>query len=189
MTDIARLNLPPVDMGTAPDRARKVLEGAKRQVGFIPNMYANMANLPGLLETYLTGYGRFREEAGFDSWEQELVFLVVSAENGCHYCTAAHGMMAERTVGMSREVVDAVIAGGAPPDPRHAALCAFTRRMFASRGRPTPAELLAFRGAGFHDQHVLGIVLAIAVKTLSNYVNHVCHTELDAAFAPGTGAS
>jgi hypothetical protein len=33
-------------------------------VGFIPNMYAGMANSPGLLETYMDGYDRFRKDSG-----------------------------------------------------------------------------------------------------------------------------
>jgi len=32
--------------------------------------------------------------------------------------------------------------------------------------------------------HVLEIILAMAVKTISNYANHVNHTDVDDAFAP-----
>ena len=41
-----------------------VLGKAKAQIGMIPNMYGRMANVPGLLETYLTGYGAFRRDSG-----------------------------------------------------------------------------------------------------------------------------
>ena len=33
------------------------------------------------------------------------------------------------------------------------------------------------------ERQILEIVLAIAVKTLSNYANHLFHTPLDGAFA------
>jgi len=46
------------------------------------------------------------------------------------------------------------------------------------------AEAEAFKAAGYSDQHVLEIILALAVKTISNYANHVNHTEVDDAFAP-----
>lgn len=47
-------------------------------------MYANMVNSRGLLERYLFGYDRFRKESGFSPAEQEVVFLTISRENGCH---------------------------------------------------------------------------------------------------------
>jgi alkylhydroperoxidase family enzyme len=41
----------------------------------------------------------------------------------------------------------------------------------------------AFRQAGFEQRHILGIILALAVKTLSNYTNHLFKPEVDAVFA------
>ncbi len=55
--------------------------------------------------------------------------------------------------------------------------------MVAKRGLPSQVEVLSFLNAGYTDRHVLGIVLAIGVKTLSNYSNHLTHTPVDAAFA------
>ncbi len=45
------------------------------------------------------------------------------------------------------------------------------------------ATLQAFLTAGFQEKDVLYIVLAIAVKTLSNYSNHAFATPVDAVFA------
>jgi AhpD family alkylhydroperoxidase len=59
-------------------------------------MYAVMANSPGLLETYATGYAAFREASGFTPAEQEVVLLTVSHENGCEYCVAAHSFLADQ---------------------------------------------------------------------------------------------
>ena len=47
-------------------------------MGFIPNMDANMANVPAVLSTYLHGYGLFRKESGFQPAEQEVVFLAIN---------------------------------------------------------------------------------------------------------------
>jgi len=43
--------------------------------------------------------------------------------------------------------------------------------------------LQAFIDAGYSEQQALQVVLAIAVKTISNYTNHLCDTPVDAAFA------
>ena len=64
MTAEYKLNLPTKTLEDADANAKTVLEKAKARVGFIPNMYAAMVNSPGLLETYLDGYDRFRKESG-----------------------------------------------------------------------------------------------------------------------------
>ncbi|OYV33237.1 MAG: alkylhydroperoxidase [Rhodospirillales bacterium 20-64-7] len=178
-----RVSLPPVSLETADPQARAVLETAKAQVGFIPNMYANMVNSPGLLETYLDGYTRFRSGSGFTPVEQEVVFLVISTANGCDYCTAAHSMIADRMSKVPADILAALRSREPLADARLAALAKFTQTMFDTRGRPTAADLVDFRAAGYHDRHALEIVLALAVKTLSNYANHLFHTEVDQAFA------
>ncbi|MDZ7809981.1 MAG: carboxymuconolactone decarboxylase family protein [Arhodomonas sp.] len=101
--------------------------------------------------------------------EQEVVFLTISRENGCAYCMSAHSMLAEKASQVPGEVTEALRENRPVPDERLAALSEFTSRMFHTRGRPTQADVDAFLGAGFEERHVMDIVLALAVKTLSNY--------------------
>lgn len=55
--------------------------------------------------------------------------------------------------------------------------------MTESLGNLTHSQATAFFDAGYTESHILGIVLAISVKVISNYSNHIFHTELDAGFA------
>jgi alkylhydroperoxidase family enzyme len=82
-----------------------------------------------------------------------------------------------------QEVLDAIRAGADIPNARLQALAVFTKVMHDKRGNPTPEDVAAFLRAGFSEQHILAVVLAIAVKTLSNYSNHIFHTPTDTAFA------
>lgn len=182
MTDNARLSLSPVTLQNADPRAKAALEKAKASVGFIPNMYAGMANSSGLLQTYLDGYTAFRAHSGFTPAEQEVVFLTISRENGCEYCMAAHSMIAEKVSKVPADVLGALRSAASIADPRLAALSTFTSRMFTTRGRPTADDLKAFLSAGYKEEQVLEIVLALAVKTLSNYANHVNNPKVDDAF-------
>ena len=150
-------------------------------IGMIPNMYANMANAPGLLETYLSGYAAFRSESGLSAAEQETVFLTISRVNGCSYCVTAHSTIADMTK-IPTEITDALRNGTTLPDPKLDALATFTLAMLETRGLPSHAQVDAFLGAGYTEQHVLFVVLALAVKTISNYSNHLFHTPVDAAF-------
>lgn len=162
-----------------------ILAKAKAQVGFIPNMYAGMANVPGVLETYLSGYAAFRADAKFSKIEQEVIFLAISRANGCEYCVTVHSAVADMAK-VPTEITDAIRDGKPLPDERLDALTRFTATMVESRGLPTADDLTAFLDAGFTETDVLQIVLAIGVKTLSNYSNHLLHTPIDDIFASRT---
>lgn len=178
-----KLPFPPLSPTQAASPARERLEEARERLGFIPNMYGVMANSPGLLDTYVHGYNLFRTLSGFSPAEQEVVFLAISRENGCTYCVAAHSFIADKMSGVPAAVTDAIRDGAPIPDAKLAALHDFARLMVRQRGLPTQADADTFLAAGYTERHILEIVLAIAVKTLSNYANHVFHTPVDAAFA------
>jgi alkylhydroperoxidase family enzyme len=68
-------------------------------------------------------------------------------------------------------------------DEKLKALHNFTKIMNESRGNPTPEEAKKFLDAGYSEKQILAIILAQAVKTISNYSNHIFHTEVDEAFS------
>lgn len=182
MTNIAKLSLKPTNFEAAEGRTKEVLEVGKKSAGGIPNMYAGMANSPALLDTYLHGYQLFRRESGFTAAEQELVFLSIARVNECTYCVAAHSFLAGAVSKTPEQAVQAVRNDSPIADPKLAALGAFTQTMVSSRGKPTPEQLATFLAAGYTENNVLEIILAIAVKTISNYSNHILHTPVDAMF-------
>lgn len=184
MSNIIIHNIPPVDHATAQGQKKEVLDLALKQVGFIPNMYANMANAPGLLNTYLIGYDTFRKESGFTSVEQEVVFLAVSQYNGCNYCTAAHSMIAEKMSGVPRDILQAIRDRQPIPDTKLAALAGMAVEMVAKHGQPSTEIVKTFLAAGYQEQDLLYIMLAASVKVLSNYSNQAFGTPLDKSFAP-----
>jgi uncharacterized peroxidase-related enzyme len=176
------LSLPARTLDDPDPAVAAVLAEAKAKSGMIPNMYARMANVPGLLETYLTGYAAFRSGSGFTAAEQETVLLTISRFNGCTYCVAAHSALADMNK-VPAEVTDAIRDGKPIPDERLAALAAFTEVIVERRGLPSAAQVDDFLAAGFTETDILQIVLAVSVKTISNYTNHLFHTPVDPAFA------
>ena len=175
--------LKPVDPAQAEGPQKEVLDKAKARTGMIPNMYANMANAPAVLDTYLHGYGLFRSESGFTPPEQEVVFLAASQSNGCTYCMAAHSMIADKVSKLAPETLRAIREGRPITDARMAALYRLTVEMVRTQGRPSEQTVQAFLDAGFDEKKLLYIVLALAVKTLSNFSNHAFATEVDERFA------
>jgi len=151
-------------------------------MGFIPNMYAAMANSPVLLNTYASGYKLFREQSGFSAVEQEVIFLAISRENECDYCMAAHSFVADAISNVPVEITNAIRNDALVPDLKLAALVDFTRVMVKERGMPTSSDVEAFIGVGYSEVGILEIIQAISVKTISNYSNHLFHTKLDEVF-------
>lgn len=183
MTAEYKLQTAPVSDDQATGLGKDLLDGARAKLGFVPNMYRGMAINPGLLSTYLHGYAHFREQANFTAPEQEVVFLTISLANGCDYCTAAHSMLAVKVSKLSEAHTQALRDGKPLDDAKLEALRRFTHHMWETRGLPSTAEAEAFKAAGYSDVHILEIILAMAVKTISNYANHVNHSEVDDAFA------
>jgi uncharacterized peroxidase-related enzyme len=167
-------------------KARAGLQQAQEKMGFIPNMYARMANSPGLFDTYQQGYAVFRAESGFTPAEQEVVFLTISRVNGCEYCMAAHSFVADKMSNVPGIVTDAIRNDIEIPDERLSALGKFTQVMVERHGLPETSDVEAFLAVGYTERQILEIILAISVKTLSNYANHLFHTPVDAMFASRT---
>lgn len=184
MTAEYKTGLAPIANEQAQGDTREILESVEKQIGFVPNMHRAMANSPGFLSTYTHGYMAFRNGSGFTPQEQETVFLVISRENGCDYCTAAHSMIAAKVSKLDADTIKALNTGSPLAEPKLQALAVFTQHAFESRGLITSAEATAFLTAGFSEKQIMEVILAIAVKTLSNYSNHIFHNDLDAAFEP-----
>ncbi|MGS1116852.1 carboxymuconolactone decarboxylase family protein [Castellaniella sp. UC4442_H9] len=92
----ARLTLGLLSEEDAGEKGGELLRNVRKKQGRVPNMYAEMVHAPGALSTYLHGYDWFRKESSFTPAEQEVILLTISRENTCHYCIAAHSMIAEK---------------------------------------------------------------------------------------------
>lgn len=160
----------------------KILKNTKRALGFVPNMYSTMANNPALLDAYTYSYTTFRENSGFSSQEQEVVFLTISFENECDYCMAAHSFIADKMSNVPVDVTNAIRNNTEIGDSKLKALSTFTKLMIEKRGLPSQDDINAFLGAGYTENNILGVITGIGIKAMSNYFNHVFNTPVDNAF-------
>ena len=85
--------------------------------------------------------------------------------------------------GVPADVLQPIRARSPIPDATLAALAAMTVEMVAKHGQPDHAVAKAFLAAGYTESHLLYIVLAAAVKVLSNYSNQAFGTTVDEEFA------
>jgi len=166
---------------TSTDRAEQVRDTAKQAFGFVPNLVDEMAtHNPAVAQTYLAANGAI-ENGVLSPAEQQVVILAISAHNDCHYCTKAHAA-AGAQAGLSEDTIDTILEGGLPENDRHRQLVRLTRRIASKRGWLDDGDLSEFVDAGLDRDVVYEVVTLIGIKTISNYVNHIAHTEVDAAF-------
>ena len=162
-------------------RAREVLDRVENTYGFIPNVYREIAeHSPAVAELYLKANELFAG-ASLTPQETQAVILAVSAYNDCHYCTKAHRMVG-KMVGLPEDAMDTLIAGGLPDDVRLRALTVATRRIMGKRGWLGDDDLAEFEALGLERGQLYEIVALIGIKTITNYVNHIAHTEIDPQF-------
>ncbi|WP_321827781.1 carboxymuconolactone decarboxylase family protein [Maribacter dokdonensis] len=182
MNTTRKIALEAKSIETANTLSSNLLEVSKKRAGMIPNMYATMANNDALLDAYIHSYESFRKNAGFTPQEQEVVFLSMNYENNCEYCMAAHSIIADRVSKVPKEVTDAIRNNTEIPDEKLKALSLFSKIMIEKRGYPSEADIENFLNAGYTKSHILGIITGAAVKTLSNYTNHIFDIPVDKAF-------
>lgn len=178
---MSNLKFPLHTPATAPAASKPAFEKLKKTLGFIPNLYAHLAEAPAALNGYLALGDQFNQTS-LSPVERQVVLLSTSIENGCDYCAAAHSFVARNLVKADAGIIDALRARRDLPDTRLNALARFTRELVNTRGRPAPAALNAFYAAGYDQRAVLEVITGVALKTLSNYVNHLTETPLDPAF-------
>ena len=168
---------------TAPQASRPLLQNVEKQLKLIPNLLGVMAESPATMEAYLTLADIF-DKTIFTVTERQLVLLSISRFRNCSYCLAAHGTVAKMQK-IPTEIIHAVYYNQPLIDTKLEALRTFTRAVLEVDGWVKHKALQAFYQAGYQKQQVLEVVLGISFKTLSNYVNHINNTPIDAAFLSG----
>lgn len=165
----------------APEESKTLLNAAKENFGFVPNLLGEFAEAPAVLEGYLK-LNEIVGKTSFSAKEQQLAILTVSIENECHYCSAIHSTILKNQLNVDEEIVDAVRNGEPVPNEKYNALVSYVQTVVNKHGFVDDSEIESFINAGYSKQNVLEVNLIAALKTISNYTNHIADTPLDEAF-------
>ncbi len=165
---------------SAPEASKPLLEGARRHLGFIPNLFGILAEAPVALETYLALSG-LEEKTSFSATELEVINLSVSATNGCNYCLAAHTTIANMKK-VPADITEAAKTAAPLADAKLDSLANLTRSVVEKRGWPVETLLERFFAQGYTKANYLELIVGVTMKTFSNYVIHQVGAPIDAAF-------
>lgn len=170
---------------TANPKANDILDSVKQKYGFVPNLIQEMSVSVPTAQVYLNGQ-EILANGALTAKEQQAVQLTVSSVNRCHYCQAAHRFLSGLT-GISSDDVQAIQSGEIPAESEVAPVVEITRLLMEKRGWLSPDEVQQAERKGIARTKLYEIITYIGLKTITNYINHIAQTPVDAQFG-GNGS-
>ena len=167
----------PAAIDAAPAASQPLLEGVKKQLGVVPNLFRLVANSPAALEGYLGLMGALNK-GKLPAPTRERIALAVAELNGCSYCLSAHTYLGKNLAKLDDAEITAN-RNGASNDPKADAAVRFAVKVARERGHVGEDDLRAVKAAGYDDGQAIEIVLHVALNTWTNYINEVAKTDID----------
>lgn len=176
-----------IHTNTTPDtKAAALLEGIKKSLGKVPNMFATLAHSAAALGFYTNASGALSATA-LPAKLREQLALAVAGANDCEYCASAHTFF-----GKMSKLDEAELARnlqGTSSDAKTQAALVFALEVVKYRGHVSDAALKAVRDAGYSDGEITEIIAVVALNTFTNYINSVARTDVDFPLVATSAAS
>ena len=152
-----------------------IFDNLKKNLGFVPNLYAYYAKNDTALGDYLALQNR---KSTLNNKEREVVNLVTSQINGCKYCQSAHTVLGKMN-GFTDEQVIELRKGSASWDAKLDALVKFTAAVVTNKGNAPEEVKEAFFEAGYTEANMIDVVIVVGDKIISNYIHNLTQFEID----------
>ena len=173
---MSRIRTPAVEAATG--ATAELFAQIKKTAGKVPNTFAAIgAHGTAALRAILQA-DAVLAAGSLSKQDQETIKLAVSAAVGCDYCEAAHSLLA-KLAGLKPDVLKQIRAGQPTGDAKRDALVRFVRLVVLTRGTISDEEFSAIKAAGYTDEQLVDVSLALAVITFTNVFNRINDTTLD----------
>jgi uncharacterized peroxidase-related enzyme len=152
---MARLSRPERD--ELPQESQDILSEIESAMGSVPNLFATYAPYPPLLRANWEKVKVALMEGEFSRRFKEAVALLVSQDNGCSYCVAAHSAIL-RQLGVDDDTITAILEGQleeAAFDERERALIGLMRKANLHPHEVTDADFDTVKRAGASERDIL----------------------------------
>jgi len=150
---------------TASEEAKPILQQISDGYGFVPNLFAYMAEASTSLEAYLT-LNSIIEKTSLTPAQQQVALLATSVENECDFCTTAHRAIGKMKQA-NQQTLDAVNAKEKVSDEKDAALAKFTQSVVKNRGKLSDETINEFLSAGFSKQQIFEVMIIVSDELLA----------------------
>jgi uncharacterized peroxidase-related enzyme len=168
-----------LDPQNVPESIANTLQEIKQAFGRIPNLFLTYAHHPPLLEANWNKVKRVMMEGELSRKTKEAIALLVSQDNGCNYCVAAHtGAM--KMIGISDEEIERISSqlDAADFSELERSLIRFAREANSEPHRVGDEEFAALKATGATDAQIVEALGVMEVFTAFNKFLDVLHVEL-----------
>ena len=162
------LRLP--DQRENPPEIRAVFARCMEKIGFVPNVLRSYTLRPRKFELFR----RYNNElmlgaSGLSALEREMIAVVVSCVNHCHYCLVAHGAQV-RVLSGDPVLGDQLVANyrAAKLSRRQRAMLDFTWKLSESPDSVGAADRAGLSKAGFSDEDIFDIAEVAGFYNMTN---------------------
>ena len=162
------LRLP--DQRKNPPEIRAVFARCLEKIGFVPNVLRSYTLRPRKFELFRRYNNELMlGESGLSALEREMIAVVVSCVNHCHYCLVAHGAQV-RVLSGDAVLGDQLVANyrAAPLSRRQRAMLDFAWKLSESPDAVGDADRSALRKAGFGDEDIFDIAEVAGFYNMTN---------------------
>lgn len=141
-----------------------------QKLGFVPNVLRTMALRPRHLLGWWAYYDELmRGESGLTKAQREMIAVVVSAQNRCHYCVVSHSAALRKLTG-DPDLVDRLATNHryASVEPKERAMLDWAVKVTTDSAACTREDVEALSGAGWSDEDILDIAQVAAMFNFTN---------------------
>lgn len=167
---ITALDLPPLPRAALPADLAKYFGVCEEKLGFLPNVLAAYSFDATKLRAFVDTYNDLMlAESGLSKLEREMVAVVVSSANHCHYCLVAHGA-AVRQMSGDPALGETLVTNwrAATLTPRQRAMLAFAHRLTVAPAEVGDEDRALLRAAGLTDRDIWDLASVVGFFNFSN---------------------
>ena len=165
---ICWLDVPGAD--DVPEEVKELWAKPLEKLGFVPNVLRVYAIRPLHLQLWNEFYDELmRGESGLTKAQREMVAVVVSTANRCHYCIVSHSAALRKLTGdpllVEQLQTNHAYAG---VDAKERAMLDFAVKLTERSHACTESDVDALRDAGWSDEEIMDITEVAAMFNFTN---------------------
>ncbi len=158
--------------GAVADDVREVLAKCRAKMGFVPNVFNAYAHDAEKFRAFRAmSNDLMKGDSPLSELEREMIAVVVSSQNRCHYCLAAHGAAVRKLSG-DAAFGDALVHNyrAVKLPPRHRAMLDFAAALNDPENLNAAEERGRLMRAGFCHRAVFHICAVAAFYHMTNRI-------------------
>jgi len=163
------LDLPPIPLD---EPMNAYFAKCREKLGFVPNVLQAYSFDVAKLKAFVAmSDDMMLAPSGLSKLERELIAVVVSSANHCHYCLVAHSAAIRKLSG-DAELADTIVANyrAAKLDDKTRAMLDFSWKLTLEPWKVGDKDRAALRDSGFSDRDIWDIAAVAAFFNMSNRV-------------------